>query len=140
MTHHKLFREITVATLPLWAVFIINTAVVYGLTISDSALWSVVFHGAGGFAVAWTAYLLYRDILASKITISSVWLLLPFLMGLAAVIGVGWEIMEYLVNSFVISLGHNYGLPDTLLDLVMDISGSAAFFFYWLVFRRVRRS
>ncbi|MFA5813896.1 MAG: hypothetical protein WC862_05305 [Patescibacteria group bacterium] len=129
-----LFRKLFIATLPMWLVFIVNSVLVYGLFIQDNVFISIVFHGAGGFAVAWTAHIIHRNILSSKITIHPVWLFLLFFTGLAAVFGIGWEIMEFIVNFFIISLGNNYGLADTLLDLVMDTVGGAVFFFGWFFF------
>jgi len=50
-------------------------------------------------------------------------------VGTAIVVGVGWEIFEY-INGLRVE--HNYAL-DTITDLIMDLCG--AVFAYWVVLR-----
>lgn len=58
---------------------------------------------------------------------------LIFVLGLAALIGIGWEFFEYL--TYVFLGGVAISLPDTMLDLFLDLAGAFLLFAVWRVSR-----
>lgn len=88
-----------------------------------------IMHFAGGIAVAWFMAVFFRAQLRSMPFFSHV----VFIAGTVAIIGIGWEYLEYASNhykNFIPTLHYYlYGgdLPDTLLDLGFDTAGAILF-------------
>ncbi|MEK7125047.1 MAG: hypothetical protein AAB864_01485 [Patescibacteria group bacterium] len=89
-------------------------------------LFDKVLHLAGGFAVAWLAHALFR----SSVTHLSPVPRIVFIAGVVALVGVAWEIAEFLSNRAqdVFPLFYRYfhggGLADTLADMTTNVIGA----------------
>ena len=87
-----------------------------------------LFHIAGGFIVAWFFAVLWTDYLKQ----ASLFQRFVTLLGVAALVGVFWEVAEYSTSIPPLSnfsLLHKYlyigSLVDSLGDLMLDILGAA---------------
>ncbi|OGY65805.1 MAG: hypothetical protein A3A04_00335 [Candidatus Harrisonbacteria bacterium RIFCSPLOWO2_01_FULL_40_28] len=116
---------------------------------SMAALWDRVYywidnplHLAGGFWVAaLTLYFLERykggELLKKHLYVS-----ICFVFGMTALIGVGWEIVEFLYDLAVTLYGKQFivtqpSVEDTIKDLVNDLLGGLLALLYY-EFRRMR--
>lgn len=90
-----------------------------------------VMHVAGGFVIAWLAAVLFAKELQRLSLVGS----LLLLVGAALAVGTGWEVAEFLSNSFLADATtgwqatawrwfHGGDLGDTLLDLGADTVGA----------------
>jgi hypothetical protein len=91
-------------------------------------------HFLGGFLVSMFFYVRYRSLFFSSDGIGSRGFFALFLLGGVALVGVGWEIFEWIVDSYIIS-GFMGDLDDTMFDFIMDISGGFVVVL-WVLFRR----
>ena len=82
-----------------------------------------VLHFAGGIAVAIGASLFFaKELPRSRRKL----LILVFLVGSSAIIGIGWELMEWLLDHTVFANStyrNQPSLTDTVFDLILDSSG-----------------
>ena len=89
-------------------------------------LFDKLMHLLGGFALAWLAHALFRHSLAKLPLMTR----LVFFAGGVALVGVGWEIAEFLANDAqdVFPIFYRYfhggGLGDTLADMTTNIIGA----------------
>ena len=97
-----------------------------------------LFHVTGGFILAW----FFSQIWANELKLLNFFQRLVIYMGVAVLIGVFWEIMEFstslppLYNNQILR-HYIYGgsLADTLADLMADILGAGIFGLLWLNFK-----
>jgi putative membrane protein len=84
----------------------------------------IVMHGLGGLWVALIALWLYCFSRFSRKSLGvSRHSLFAIAVGSTVLIGVGWEIFEYVSNLTFVLPFENY-IGDTLADLAMDLAGS----------------
>lgn len=85
-----------------------------------------ILHFLGGFALAWLWHWLFHHQTA-RLSFSA---RLSFILGGVAIIGVGWEIAEFLANRskdvwpVFYHYFHGGGLGDTLADMVSNLGGA----------------
>ena len=89
----------------------------------------ILMHGAGGLATAWTAYLFYKNFKDKfKIKIEPIWILWLTIIAGVALIGVLWEVYEFILDYYNILGGqHQASIADTMGDFVMDLIGAIIF-------------
>lgn len=124
-------------------------ATIYALTVDISIYdWvDIPLHYMGGFVAAFFFCTYFKNILTGIIREKNLWSVLfalTTIIGFAAIVGIGWELYEWVYDIFVAipqaSLRTQGSLNDTMGDLVLDLSGGvsvALLFFY--SFRSKRR-
>lgn len=118
------------------AVFFIGIAleVYYRLIWYDNIL-----HFAGGMAVALGASLFFAKELSRG---GRELFIIVFLVGSSAFVGIGWELMEWLLDHtvFVDAIYRNQpSLTDTMSDLLLDVSGGFLVALAYLKFKATAR-
>jgi uncharacterized membrane protein YjdF len=83
-----------------------------------------VVHFSGGLAMGFLTYWLFRK-LYPVIQPLGIWKLILILLVFVMIIGVGWEIFEYIFNTALPSAGETY-IQDTCYDLISDALGAVA--------------
>ena len=97
---------------------------------SEKTLWFDNFaHAVGGITVAalFFAFLETKEYFG-KVMAMPLWTATLMAVSFVALIGVAWEIYEYLIEYFFVKVLGSYAtmqLEDTLLDLVADLAGGA---------------
>ncbi len=125
---------------PLFALFVLF---VFGVIVTGATnLYELVpwfdklMHLCGGAAIAWLAHRHFSHGTSSHHSPLYAWAIL----GVVAVVGVAWEVAEHTSSLYgqahwpsIYAYFHGGDLTDTLIDLVLDLSGAA------LLLRFVRR-
>ena len=93
--------------------------------------YDVLMHGLGGFAVGCAAMVLWGVQKSSSWKSYGRYIL--FVLGCTALVGIGWEWLEGLVDALFLTQGTmapaQLGLVDTMLDLYFDLLGGLLAFF-----------
>ena len=126
------FMRLYLAIIALLAVFLVG---VFASGVTDVYLrypyFDKVMHVTGGFVIAWfAAILLTRDIV--RVSLPSALILI---IGSALIVGVAWEVAEYMSNVYFVDATdgvratiwryfHGGDLKDSLLDLGADTIGA----------------
>jgi len=97
--------------------------------------YDVMMHALGGLAIGFLAYAVWRMLEVQSVdTWRALVIQLGFILGFVALVGIGWEWAEALVDAIVLPrLGMadaQLGLTDTMLDLYFDLFGG---FVAWLL-------
>lgn len=93
-------------------------------TLYEKMPWlDIPMHFVGGLIVAWFVAEYFRGEREKMSKLASAVLII----GGAAIVGVGWEWFEWILDNFIFT-EHQFmgGLDDTLFDLVMDLLGAIA--------------
>lgn len=90
--------------------------------------YDVMMHALGGLAMGFLAYALWKMLAErSADTWKALALQLGFILGFVAIIGIGWEWAEGLIDAILLpKMGMTdaqLGLTDTMLDLYFDLFG-----------------
>lgn len=120
-------------------VFLVNFIAIFGGFYEMWHWFDVPMHFSGGFAAGAFAYALWNSAV-DQITFKGWfakhvrWWFVPlFMVAFVALIGVGWEWYEFLLDHFFASdFLRQPGLADTMMDLFLDVVGGtvAALVFY----------
>jgi hypothetical protein len=97
--------------------------------------YDVMMHALGGFATGFLAMTLWSELESRSVgTWRSFVLQLGFVIGLVALVGIGWEWLEAVADAILLPrlnmTNAQLGLADTMLDLYFDLFGG---FVAWLV-------
>lgn len=102
-------------------------------------LWwyDVMMHALGGMAMGFLGYALWSFLQENEVwTWKAVLTQMIFVVGFVALVGIGWEWFEWLVDAVVLPRlsmpSAQLGLTDTMLDLYFDVFGGCV---AWLVVR-----
>ena len=129
----KIFK----ALLPMITVLAVVIAYLYIVSIDVPWWLSIIFHFAGGLATAWSALMVYGFYQKKfKLKIRPQFLFYLFLISLVALVGILWEVYEYIHDCFS-PIVFQPSLTDTMSDLAADLLGAIAFVGI-LFFRRQR--
>ena len=116
--------------------FLHISAALYTNAYMDFWWYDVLLHFIGGLWVASTFFWLYYEggfAKKPKYTLANFFL---FTLGATIVVGIAWEIFEYIFGLTYILPGESYSI-DTICDMGMDIIGSlCVYLFYRLYFWR----
>lgn len=125
-----MMKKIGIALLPMLIVFLVNLCFMY-LNLYWYLWWlDMVMHIMGGSVTAFTMILLMSDCKHPM----ALWKKSPgffflFLLGLVALVGIGWELYEFIHDLFFpVSIQMSVGVRDTLEDLVSDLIGGSLFY------------
>src|SRR3989338_7627615 len=112
--------NILLAISPMLAIFFANMFLytLFGLT---EELWfSMSMHTLGGFVTAWSAANVYGLVKEKyRLSIKPFFLFVFFLIGTTAIVGILWEVYEF-ISDVIAPFAVRLTLADTLLDLLMD--------------------
>lgn len=134
------------------AIIAVLAVLAVGIISSGATQWYLQYpyfdkclHLAGGFAIAWFLALVFAD----DIRRMPVRTALLFIIGTTVVVGLGWEVAEYLSNAFLADAAqgwqevlwryfHGGDTRDTLLDLGADALGGGVLAALFVPFARKR--
>lgn len=89
--------------------------------------WDVGAHFVGGFSIAWMAHIFFGGLKARGVVpVLPAWLNRYLLISSVFVAGVVWEFYEWASDSFL-GTTTQFTIPETMGDLLMDVSGGALF-------------
>ena len=121
-----MFRKLQHAITPMIIVFIIHTILIFTIDIyyifPD---FDIIMHGAGGIATAWAIWNLF-NIYKEKhdIVIRPKLVMMLFLIGTTAIVGIAWEFFELAHDIFFQNITYQVSIADTVGDLLMDLAGA----------------
>lgn len=94
----------------------------------DLAVLDIVAHFCGGFAIAWMGYIFFSGLgrLGSISKETPLWLVEYAILGTVMLAGVIWEFYEWTSDHYF-GAHMQFGLTDTMGDLLMDLSGGILF-------------
>lgn len=124
---------------PVFAIFIILTVhfiAVFGGIYEQVEWFDIPMHFAGGFAMGLLALAIWKEAIHEvrfkKTVLGRLqWWFIPlFCLGFVALIGIGWEWYEFIMDQFFVGaarhaegFAHQPGLADTMMDFFFDLVG-----------------
>lgn len=128
-----MFSDILISILPMIVVFAEDVFVNNWLGFYEWSGLDIPMHLIGGFVTAWSAARLYHLWnLKQGLIIKPVIAVYIWFIAITALVGILWEIYEFLLDPFV-TMVMQATVKDTIGDLVNDLLGAAVFcvIMYW---------
>ncbi|OGH70590.1 MAG: hypothetical protein A3C90_04245 [Candidatus Magasanikbacteria bacterium RIFCSPHIGHO2_02_FULL_51_14] len=112
---------------PMIAVYALNIFLYTAFGLTEELWFSMPMHALGGFVTAWSAANVYGLVKEkNRLSIKPFFLFVFFLIGTTAIIGILWEVYEF-ISDVIAPFAVELTLADTLTDLLMDMLGGAVF-------------
>ncbi|MEK7083821.1 MAG: hypothetical protein AAB932_01150 [Patescibacteria group bacterium] len=126
------------AIMPMWILFAFHVVIASATSVYwDVAWFDDAMHAAGGAATAFAVWTFLNFFVQKKtVVVSPAWMKMLFIVGCVAIVGIAWEVFEFLHDVYFPSFIQQGSIRDTVGDLVLDIFG--AFIFSLLFVRRMR--